>query len=410
MPIPATPQELLRRLSELDRELVRLENQIAEQRAAGADTHELEELRHVTRSERIRLQFFAGEAPRPGRKPRDAEGLELAKAKPGCGCARTLVMLVVVGTVGTMAWRLISAKRANERAAAVSELTAKPPRTSTASPRPPTKRTPSAPVPSAALPGPSVEVTWQAAPKKATGFTLPQGTSCKITVSLRPARGDGVHAIGAEPRITCGSLVVFPLPGTDDATPTTRVWERPGQADGQWEYWLQYAMPSQTEDSPRVLIDTPRELAIIRTTGAVPGLLELAVERWGVRQGGSSLASKPMVEPGDFTAVERQGTVSEATGQAVAVPVGARCALRLTPEQGRYDCRAHLQCGTTVLYGAGTTGFNDCGFVDGLPMTASDTKSNDGDAAFDLDLGKGSIVVRGLEPPDPYRIAIKLEP
>lgn len=74
----------------------------------------------------------------------------------------------------------------------------------------------------------------------------------------------------------------------------------------------------------------------------------------------------------------------EVTGDA-PVAADAECELILEPTaSGRYDCRAVLRCDGEVVYGAGTTGWNECTWRDGQMSAITDdgTSAENSDPRF----------------------------
>jgi hypothetical protein len=96
---------------------------------------------------------------------------------------------------------------------------------------------------------------------------------------------------------------------------------------------------------------------------------------------------------------------------SVAAQAGQRCALRLIPnESPRLTCRANLECGGRVIYGEGTTGYLECSFADGVPVSAIDAEADDGDPAFDMNLQGNRLIVSSDLPDAEYRVTVLLDP
>jgi hypothetical protein len=103
--------------------------------------------------------------------------------------------------------------------------------------------------------------------------------------------------------------------------------------------------------------------------------------------GGSLSAPTPFTD-----LVHRTATVQLVAGYD-DVTQGARCIVAVRPHGiGGFDCRAIVRCGSTVLYGAGTSGLNQCSTTPGR-VSDEGTTMIDGDPALALDLAAGTVRV-----------------
>lgn len=73
-----------------------------------------------------------------------------------------------------------------------------------------------------------------------------------------------------------------------------------------------------------------------------------------------------------------------------SVATGSACTIAITPVQsGQFNCRLAIDCGSSRIYGAGSSGFNVCVSGADGSVTVSDPNFNDGDPGLMLVLVRG---------------------
>lgn len=113
--------------------------------------------------------------------------------------------------------------------------------------------------------------------------------------------------------------------------------------------------------------------------------------------------------PGPFTTF--QGVVTEAYGPAPAY-VGTPCTVTTEPSSGTYNCRIRVTCGGQMLYGSGSSGYNQCqiratiGSMPTMEIHDRGPSYSDGDPLLDAYLPAGPVSISDRMGPVTWRVSI----
>ena len=115
----------------------------------------------------------------------------------------------------------------------------------------------------------------------------------------------------------------------------------------------------------------------------------------------------PVVSP---EGVRYHGTVSGSRGTSEPRN-GTSCLITVTPTEGRFNCRIRIECGPRILYGAGTSGRNQCTIHPGrgapsLVVSDTDRTDQNTDPVLELNIPDGPLTLRGTVEGGRYEITI----
>lgn len=218
---------------------------------------------------------------------------------------------------------------------------------------------------------------------------LGEGVDCVVTLGMN-RRLDGPAPITAT--VQCAERVLFEgLVGRQDVSemslgPRGYAYRADVSAMGRAD-WAQHSL-SFSSRSRRAAITAPGQT------------LELYVDDLSVPRRGDAFFVANETNPArGFAPVRRVARVRNVDGVAPAGLANAPsdgCQLSVRPAiDSTFNCRVVLRCGAAMIYGAGTSGYNQCSVADGVLLGARDegTSIVDTDPDIDLDLPSQSIIV-----------------
>ncbi|HJL14608.1 MAG TPA: hypothetical protein RMH99_03060 [Sandaracinaceae bacterium LLY-WYZ-13_1] len=248
-----------------------------------------------------------------------------------------------------------------------------PPAASVPEPAPPE------PPPPAAPPTPPVDqrLCWHAFVQ--SGPAAPAGTACVLALDV------ALDGTPVDVRLDCDGRAVYEAPASGHLEAV-----REGAERAAYRAWLDSALTGASLGAR-----TGRHELTLRT---VSGVTTLFVRDLSVPTRG------PVRPPRDASRVahrlRRRAVPVQMRGDVPPEVLSAGddtpCALfGSTVIHESYDCRLTLRCGARILYGAGTTGYNDCTVADGRIVAVSDegTTIENQDPRFVLDAEAGTLEV-----------------
>lgn len=254
----------------------------------------------------------------------------------------------------------------------------------------------------------SAQVEWPARVLRSQGGAPAVGTACKVLAELR---GDGLVAIIGDLEVRCGTTVLYRSSDEINGVSTTSVdvIEVAGKTPDSMREALTYSDVGSRTGRNQFTLSTLQREGTVWSENAPAFRVELQVDSWTVdRQG------QPLVDPANrrerlLSPIGVSGAVRSLEGE-VQVTQGQACTVDVTPASGESNCRVRVRCGSTLLYGAGDSGYNKCTIENGKVGKLVDPRpsAEDTDPMLEMDLSENVVTVRDSGE-KPWSVSITLQ-
>jgi hypothetical protein len=256
----------------------------------------------------------------------------------------------------------------------------------------------------------NVSLTWTARVKRATGVSIPVGTTCTLSGDLA---SDGAQLTGADVSLTCGDKVVYRKGDYNGISALMSVDEFPAAGGGfGYNLHLEDTTRPSYDRRTQASIDTEARLITVWRDTGTPFKIELDLDEALAR----SHAQASPLYPATARAVAvgarvtRTGKVVSANG-ASSVSPGARCTVQIAPatQASGWSCRAFVRCGGKSLYGEQGSGYTECtGQAASLRARDVGFTMDDGDPRLDADFAAGTVNVTDNDV-NSWSVSVKLD-
>jgi serine/threonine protein kinase len=255
-----------------------------------------------------------------------------------------------------------------------------------------------APSASASSPQPDIEtrlvtITWTGHIDSSTGSAPPVRSPCTLTVTTELIGKDR-----EQKRTTFESKGEVLYDSKELGGTYNRSFSLDEQLTGEdvvatYRYYLRMSdVGARTPPGAQISLSTPKTEADVWRDTSSPFRIHAVLDKQSSMREGKPL--RPDTQPLFDEVALRIARVKSKTG--IAPFTTETCALRLAPARsGQLNCRVRLWCGNNVVYGAGTSGYDQCtiaarevtGFVDPNPTP------KDGDPELAVDLAAGTATL-----------------
>lgn len=266
---------------------------------------------------------------------------------------------------------------------------------------------PAPPVPPAVRAPPPAPVTVHLAARATavSGDTpVRAGDACTITATIAPAPVLEVRDAVVE----CAGTRLYGLRdevfGVSMTELAALAW--PGEMPGSVRYEITLSDTGPRSSRPEAVLRSWTGEGAIYQTGLGAFRVELdldPVSEAVPEPPGSAGRHVPGMPPHAV----RRGRVVRAEPAGLAEGTPCRLALRPAPAEPGLNTRAHVRCGTSTLYGAGTSGFLP---REGDTLRDEGTTDADGDPAISIDLAAGTVSIRDVRAGVVESVEIALDP
>jgi hypothetical protein len=260
----------------------------------------------------------------------------------------------------------------------------------------PTDLAPLAPAPSPVAPALAdepVTITWLGRIVSSGGKAPSAGASCTLSVTATAANGD---AFEDQTTLECGGKTLY-----DSKVQTMGMYnsnfDLMEAAIAGHAFMFRYELRAQSvgmREAPasQIVVDTPKLSVDAFREGADAFRVHVAVDAESAIHTGKPVL--PSNVPAFDEVVTRTARVIHTSG---SVPFSARtCELNISPAKATgMNCRVQLDCGGRLVYGAGSSGYNECAVEGRNVRSFSDPvpSAKDGDPAFSCDVGAGTATL-----------------